>query len=59
MVHSHEKPGGYSRGSIFLCIMIDRTTAQIEVLRKSPAMWLSYRGVRVFTQQYICMGLYF
>ena len=56
MAHSHEKAGGYSRSSFpFTCLMIDHTTAQIEVVRKSLYVVASYRGITVFTQQYICI----
>ena len=56
MARSNEKAGGCSRSSCpFTCLMIDHTTAQIEVVRKSLYAVASYRGITIFTQQYICI----
>ena len=56
MAHSHEKAGDCSRSSCpFMCLMVDHTTAQIEIVRKSLYVVASYRGITVFTEQYICI----
>ena len=36
-------------------VAVDRTTAQLEVVRKSLDVLGSYRVITVFTQQYICI----
>ena len=56
LAHSHEKAGDCSRSSCpFMCLMVDHTTAQIEIVRKSLYVVASYRGITVFTEQYICI----
>ena len=51
MTHSYEKVGGCSRSSCsFTCLMVDHTTAQIKVVRKSLYVVASYRGITLIWQ---------